>query len=1072
MMKRSIRRFALLLVTLALCAVVAAAAGDGTAVSTLKLTAPEGVTLRLLDATGAEMTLSAQSGNVYTYRNLTPGAQYTYIATRDTYYHSSETLTAPDSGSKNWTVTAPKAADEGWLTELALGPDGTAKGAYALDKAFSGAVHSYAAVVPDTPNSVRIWVNGDTAATTFSVHYRQLSLAPLYDDKPLDLTLDKDEIETGKALTNLLVNKNGRGNTLTLRCSQTKETAAGIVTFSQDYVITLTRRPSLENLEIKLGNETQPLTQAETGKAGFDASVSDYTLSVPVSATELTVYPTCYSVRGCYRDDNKNGYHVWYGEQELTSGEGVRVLLEDAQTKIELRVTCDYAEGAERVYCVTVQKSAQLVLQPQLEPENALLFVTDARSGNRVLPDAAGGYTLTAGVPYAYTLTAPGYVGASGTIVSNYDEQGALTLRAGDASIPVTDGTATVMLGLTQAPASAQTAVSAQWADFRGTSYDAQGVKTDTGNNSVRTEKLPIRAEDSTLYWAEKIGDGYSSGAVSCPILVDGDLVVYAGTSLHRVDAVTGKIKATGTMERGSAHATVPPTYADGMILIPLSEGTVQAFDAQTLQSLWVYHDPLRGQPVCPITVCGDYLYVGFWKSETENANFVCLTLTDEDPEKTNEEKTACWYRTQTGGFYWAGAYACEDYVLVGTDNGAGEKEQNVCGNLLMLDAHTGEQLDIWTGLRGDVRSTVCYDGNAFYFTTKGGLFCGVQTEKTTDGWRLKESSKWTVELTNGTSTTAMSTSTPVVYNGRAYVGVCGSSQFMTFSGHNLSVIDLTTHSIAYKVATRGYTQTSGVLTTAYEKKTGKVYVYFFDNYSPGVLRVLEDAPGQTQPSYLTVENGKNTPYILFTPSRGHAQYALCSPVVDENGVIYFKNDSGYLMAFGPSVKLELTQQPKKTEYAAGEKFDAKGMKAELVYANGSRRDVTDYVQYSTDALTAQDAEFTVRFPYVLYHDQQVDGVWTTNVDTTVPTATLTLTITGDAPTVLYGDVNGDGKIDVTDVTMLQRRIAQLLTAEEQAKFQTQNADVSGDGKIDVTDVTLLQQRIAQLISRFPAEGE
>lgn len=1072
MMKRSIRRFALLLVTLALCTVVAAAAGDGTAVSTLKLTAPEGVTLRLLDATGAEMTLSAQNGNVYTYRNLTPGAQYTYIATRDTYFHSSETLTA-NSGSQQWNVKEPN-TETGWLTELALGPASTAKGAYALSETFSGAVHSYSAVIPDTPAATYLWVNGDDAATSFSVQYRQITDKANTDDQQKELTLDKDELGCGKNLPLLLMNRSGRGNTLTVRCSRTE----GTVTYSQDYVITLTRRLSLEALKIELDGETQPLTQTQTGTAGFAATVSDYTLNVPASASELTVYPKCYDAKGCYRDEGKNGYHVWYGEQELTSGEGVKVLLENAQTKIELRVTCDYAEGAERVYCVTVQKSAQLVLQPQLEPENALLFVTDARSGNRVLPDAAGGYTLTAGVPYAYTLTAPGYVGASGTIVSNYDEQGALTLRAGDASIPVTDGTATVMLGLTQAPASARTAVSAQWADFRGTSYDAQGVKTDTGNNSVRTEKLPIRAEDSTLYWATKVGEGYSGGAAGCPILVDGDLVVYAGTSLHRVDAVTGKIKATGTMERGSAHATVPPTYADGMILIPLSEGTVQAFDAQTLQSLWVYHDPLRGQPICPITVCGDYLYVGFWKSETENANFVCLTLTDEDPTRTNEEKTASWYRTQPGGFYWAGAYACEDYVLVGTDNGVDDgqdsNEQNACGNLLMLDARTGEQLDIWTGIRGDVRSTVCYDSgsDAFYFTTKGGLFCSVQTEKTADGWHLKESSKWTVELTNGTSTTAMSTSTPVVYNGRAYVGVCGSSQFMTFSGHNLSVIDLTTHSIAYKVATRGYTQTSGVLTTAYEKETGKVYVYFFDNYSPGVLRVLEDAPGQTQPSYLTVENGKNTPYILFTPSRGHAQYALCSPVVDENGVIYFKNDSGYLMAFGPSVKLKLTQQPKKTEYAAGEKFDAKGMKAELVYANGSRRDVTDYVQYSTDALTAQDAEFTVRFPYVLYHDQQVDGVWTTNVDTTVPTATLTLTITGDAPTVLYGDVNGDRKIDVTDVTMLQRRIAQLLTAEEQAKFQTQNADVSGDGKIDVTDVTLLQQRIAQLISRFPAEVE
>ena len=73
-------------------------------------------------------------------------------------------------------------------------------------------------------------------------------------------------------------------------------------------------------------------------------------------------------------------------------------------------------------------------------------------------------------------------------------------------------------------------------------------------------------------------------------------------------------------------------------------------------------------------------------------------------------------------------------------------------------------------------------------------------------------------------------------------------------------------------------------------------------------------------------------------------------------------------------------------------------------------------------------------------------------------------------PDVLYGDVNGDGKIDVTDVTMLQRRIAQLLTEAERAKFQLQNADVSGDGKIDVTDVTLLQQRIAQLIQKFPVE--
>lgn len=91
----------------------------------------------------------------------------------------------------------------------------------------------------------------------------------------------------------------------------------------------------------------------------------------------------------------------------------------------------------------------------------------------------------------------------------------------------------------------------------------------------------------------------------------------------------------------------------------------------------------------------------------------------------------------------------------------------------------------------------------------------------------------------------------------------------------------------------------------------------------------------------------------------------------------------------------------------------------------------------------------------------------------------ILVTVTGgdapevpDTPKPLYGDVNGDGAIDVTDVTMLQRRIAQLLTEEELAKFQLQNADVDGDESISVTDVTLLQQRIAQLIKSFPVESK
>ena len=239
-------------------------------------------------------------------------------------------------------------------------------------------------------------------------------------------------------------------------------------------------------------------------------------------------------------------------------------------------------------------------------------------------------------------------------------------------------------------------------------------------------------------------------------------------------------------------------------------------------------------------------------------------------------------------------------------------------GSLLLLDAKTGRLLDKWDSLYGDVRSTICYDTatKAFYFTTKGGWFCGVQTEKTSDGWRLRASSKWTLKLENGSSTVqAMSTSTPVVYNGRAYIGVSGTGQFTAYSGHNITVIDLENLEIAYSVPTQGYPQTSGMLTTAYEQESGYVYVYFFDNYTPGKLRILRDKKGQNEANYLTSETFNDetyqTAYALFSPNGKQAQYAICSPITDSDGTIYFKNDSAFLMAFGRSIeKIEVTTMP------------------------------------------------------------------------------------------------------------------------------------------------------------------
>ena len=62
-------------------------------------------------------------------------------------------------------------------------------------------------------------------------------------------------------------------------------------------------------------------------------------------------------------------------------------------------------------------------------------------------------------------------------------------------------------------------------------------------------------------------------------------------------------------MAHSSSFGINPPTYADGMIFVGLSGGDIQAFNADTLKPLWIYHDALGGQPNCPIIYHDGYLY-------------------------------------------------------------------------------------------------------------------------------------------------------------------------------------------------------------------------------------------------------------------------------------------------------------------------------------------------------------------------------------------------------------------------------------------------------------------------------
>ena len=761
-------------------------------------------------------------------------------------------------------------------------------------------------------------------------------------------------------------------------------------TVTETYIVTFTRRLTLNSAT---------LTAGSTETVIFKKKVEQYDVSVEAGTTEMTLEVT----------PSNPGYTILLDGQEITSPH--TLTLDSTKAEETFVLSASSGDAKSYHYTVTVKKKGLVPTTVNVSPAGALVAIYDSRDNSRVWPGSDGKFQLMEGVDYTYVATCAGYVGKSETFTAAADSPELSIALA--AAVPSTPGGN----------------VSSLWPSFRGNDE----------NNGVVSFKTPVKRDEAVLSWATKIGNGYDKRvAASCPILItqgDADyLIVSGGGILYKVDALTGKTVAQKKMSGEPSYAIIPPTYGGGMLFVALDGGKVEAFDAATLESLWLYTDPLGGQSNCPITYDDQgYIYVGFWESETAEANLVCLSVTDEDPARADEKKLARWTYTTKGGYYWAGAYVNEKYVMVGTDDGeSGYKSPT--GKLLVLDKATGALVDAKTDYAGDIRSSITYVDGRIYFTSKGGYLYSEVVGK--DG-RIDAAQSKAVPLGG------MSTSTPVVYNGRAYVGVSGSSQFTQYSGHNITVIDLTNWKTAYSVETKGYPQTSGLLTTGHDD--GYVYVYFIDNYTPGTLRVLKDKPGQMSAELenLDTEDGHTVAYALFTPAGAHSAYAICSPIADRYGTLYFKNDSGYLMALTSAVtKMEVTTNPEKMVYGAGETFDPTGMELKVTYANGMSRAipadrVADCAEWSTEPLT-KNCTFFIDYSLALYSSDE-NGA---KKELKTVSASIELTVRGDA--------NNDG---VTDVYDLQRLYEHCNEIEKLSPAEIKQANMNESGKITITDM-------------------
>ena len=381
--------------------------------------------------------------------------------------------------------------------------------------------------------------------------------------------------------------------------------------------------------------------------------------------------------------------------------------------------------------------------------------------------------------------------------------------------------------------------------------------------------KTPTSSDEAEAKWTQKFGSSYLDAPSS--VAVAGDyLMIMSKSSLLKVDRSNGKTVASAKMVNDPGFTYVPVCCSGGVAYCPLDDATIQAFDIKTMKSLWVYHDSLGGQSLTPITVEKGKLYTGFWNDEDKYANFVCLDVKDENTKSESEEKSPDWTFKSLGGFYRTECKIIGDYLYVGSDDGTVYSDKS--SKVYSLNKSNGKQADS-LDTTGDIRSGISEDSGNIFFVTKAGYLYSVGVS---NGKFNKSSLK---KLALGGS----STSTPLIYGGRIYVGVQGAR----LSAGYIKVIDEKTLKVIYSAEANGYPQSNFLISTGYEKDEGKIYVYFTYNCPPGGMSVLVDSANQKQAEL----------HDVFTPDSSCSGYCISPVVADDDGTLYFKHDSGCIFA-------------------------------------------------------------------------------------------------------------------------------------------------------------------------------
>lgn len=381
-------------------------------------------------------------------------------------------------------------------------------------------------------------------------------------------------------------------------------------------------------------------------------------------------------------------------------------------------------------------------------------------------------------------------------------------------------------------------------------------------NGSVAEVPTPSGAAESA--WDEPADIKGDAKGVSDLLIIDGNICAVKGNRIVLIDSETGKKELASCSIGTNIGYFCRPAYKDGYLVVPFEDGSLGIFVLDKKDGQYSiacrYKTPSLGikdtQALTSVTISDGKAYAGFTVVDGSEGALVCVDLASGKVDWTTDKKKS--ETNENEGYYWAGAAASGDDIIIGNES----------GKVALIDGSNGKELSsvsVGTPVRsGIIAVEVGENGD--------GTYLAVSRDNGTLYKIRRSGDKLTLEG-KPVAFAAISTSTPAVSNGLAYV--CG----MDIEGYGtLSVIDLSTMSVKKSIrADKGESKSTPLVSV----QGNDTYVYFTCNALPGGVYAYK--------------LGDDAAQMIFTPDAKYREYCTASIICDEKGNLYYANDSGRL---------------------------------------------------------------------------------------------------------------------------------------------------------------------------------